>query len=94
MSYNDRNFHPAEILNSHPFVGSFYDKLIYFLYEGLKQLGQAITSEMFLLSSLNKEEQEVRRHFLVAGADCLGMGIVESVLLKVPCPAICLPKLW
>lgn len=52
MSYSDKCFHPAEILNSHPFMGNFYNKGISFLYEGLKQLGQAITSEISLLSSL------------------------------------------
>lgn len=79
MSYNDRCFRPAEILNSHPFVSNFYNKWISSLYEGLKQLGQAITSEMSLLSSL--EYGGVRsEEALPGGAECLGMGVVESVL--------------
>lgn len=52
MSYSDKCFHLSEILNSHPFMGNFSNKGISFLYEVLKQLGQAMTSEVSLLSSL------------------------------------------
>lgn len=89
MSYSDKCFHPAEILNSHPFMGNFYNKGISFLYEGLKQLGQAITSEISLLSSL--EDGGVRSEEALPGGRSwmLGNGHsgICSVLLKVPCPA-------
>ena len=52
MSHSDKHVHPTEILCSHPLIGDFYVKGIPFLYEVLRQLGQAITSEMSLLSSL------------------------------------------
>lgn len=49
------------------------------LYEGLKQLEQAIISEISLLSSL--EYRGVRSEEALPGrAECLGMGVVESVL--------------
>lgn len=86
MSYNDRCFHPPEILSSHPFVGNFYNKGISFLYEGLKQLGQAIPSEMSLLSFL--EYRGVRgEEALPGGRNWMlwnGHGGICSVLLKVP----------
>lgn len=52
MSDSDKRVHPTETPCSHPFIGNFYIKGISFLYEVLRQLGQAITSEMSLLSSL------------------------------------------
>lgn len=52
MSNSDKHVHPTEILCSHLFIGNFYIKGISFLYEVLKQLGQVVTSEMSLFSSL------------------------------------------
>lgn len=58
------------------------------LYEGLKQLEQAIISEISLLSSL--EYRGVRSEEALPGrAECLGMGVVNlfcSVEGTMPCP--------